>query len=199
MVSTDIKSAGWELTPEAFEALLTRLHSDREQAGMQYEAIRLKLTYFFESRARVKSDELVDETINRLAHKIQMNREVREVESFALAIARYVWLETYKDQIPLSLDELLESDKLKITLPHQPENSEKNDEWLALMRQCVLQLPTEKQALLSEYYQARGAAQTEQRRKLASKMGITENALYLKIHRLRQRLAADLAARRQNS
>lgn len=185
----------WELTHTAFEALLTRLHANRDEAGLAYESLRLKLTYFFEARGFQTSDRLVDETINRLAHKIQSGEVVRDIEPFALAIARYVWLEVNREASPVSLDELLEKDELKISLLQLSEQPSGEDQRLDIMRQCLLELPAEKLSLLQQYYQAK----VEERRKMADQLGISENALYLKIHRLRQKLAKDLAERLRTS
>ena len=194
MVRAETKYSGKALTLEAFEVLLARLHPDREQAGIQYEALRLKLIYFFEARSQTLPDMLVDETINRLAYKLKAGAEIREVEAFALAIARFVWLEAQKENLPLSLEELLEHDPLDIAAPNDVEESSAHERF-EIMRQCLLQLPPKKLALLREYYQVEGAASAELRRQLAHRLGISENALYLKIHRLRQRLAAELATR----
>ena len=67
------------------------------------------------------------------------------------------------------------------------------------MRQAVLNLPESTRQLLSEYYQITGTEQAEYRRKMAARMGISENALYLKIFRIRQRLTAEFAAYLKNS
>lgn len=193
MVKANDNPIRWELTPEVFEALLARLHSDREQAGLAYEALRLRLTYFFEARANtrpdISPDNLVDKTVNRLAHQIHSGEDVRAIEPFALAIARYIWLEAHKEKAHLSLEEMLENDELQL-VSQQPYEESQQDERIELMRQCVMRLPEDQLALLQEYYQIKA----EDRRKLASKLGLSENALYLKIHRLRQRLATELKA-----
>ena len=60
----------WTLTQESFDNLLVRLDSDREQAGEKYEAIRRELISFFLSQNSHTPEELADETINRVAQKI---------------------------------------------------------------------------------------------------------------------------------
>ena len=186
MVKSETKKPSWGLTQEAFDVLLTRLHADREQAGGKYEVLRLKLSYFFEARACALPDALVDETINRLAHKIRDGEDVRNLDAFALAIARFVWLEARREESTVALDELLARDELAV------QQHEGDDERLAVMQQCVEQLPAPTRELLREYYQK---AQAEQRREMAASLGISDNALYLKIHRVRQKLAKELATR----
>src|SRR5206468_187108 len=62
---------GWELTKAAFDDLLECLSPDREQAAAAYEEIRRKLITFFEFRGCLSSQDQADETINRVARRIQ--------------------------------------------------------------------------------------------------------------------------------
>ena len=61
----------WELSQEVFDALLAWLDSDREQAALKYEKIRGGLIKIFTGRACVEPEDLADETINRVAHKLK--------------------------------------------------------------------------------------------------------------------------------
>jgi hypothetical protein len=86
-----------ELTPEAFTKLLAILDPDPETAGGKYEQLRRKLIKFFEWRGSFISDELADETLNRLARKIDEGEEIeKNVFALSLGIARFVLLETLK-------------------------------------------------------------------------------------------------------
>jgi hypothetical protein len=60
----------WALTQESFDSLLAWLHPDREQAGERYESIRCSLIRFFSARGFSNPEELADETIDRVARKI---------------------------------------------------------------------------------------------------------------------------------
>jgi hypothetical protein len=62
----------WTLTQEAFDKLLSWLHPDREEAGRRYEDIRCKLIRYFLSRGLSEAEEFADETINRVAQKIDV-------------------------------------------------------------------------------------------------------------------------------
>ena len=191
----------WALTKEALDVLLTRLNPDREQAGQSYEALRLKLSFYFEARQHQASEALVDETFNRLARKILIGEEIRNIDAFALSIARFVRLEERRESIPVSLDEILANVELKLSVSNEQENEQSltDEARLNYMRQAVLNLPESTRQLLSEYYQITGSEQAEYRRKMAARMGISENALYLKIFRIQQRLTAEFAAYLKNS
>src|ERR1700761_4905006 len=56
---------------EEFNALLTWLGSEREEAGRKYEHIRQSLVKFFIWHGRGEAEDLADETINRVARKVQ--------------------------------------------------------------------------------------------------------------------------------
>jgi hypothetical protein len=58
------------LTQESFDGLLAWLHPDREQAGEMYESIRCNLIKFFSARGFGNPEELADETIDRVARKV---------------------------------------------------------------------------------------------------------------------------------
>ena len=94
MISLKKTAPQWTLTEEAFNLFLTRLHPDREQAGQGYEALRLKLNYFFEARRCPMPEMLVDETINRLIRKISGGEQILSLDCYAFKVAKYVYLES---------------------------------------------------------------------------------------------------------
>lgn len=79
-------------TQESFDKLLAWLHPDREQAGQRYEDIRRKLIKLFLSRGCNQPEELTDETINRVAQKIDkiLEEYVGDPEYYFFAVARRV-------------------------------------------------------------------------------------------------------------
>ena len=83
----------WELTASALERLLARLDPDATRAAEAYEALRLSLTRFFDWRGAHFPDECADETMNRLARRLDEGAAVADIRSFALGIARLVRLE----------------------------------------------------------------------------------------------------------
>src|SRR4051812_36211790 len=59
-----------DLRREDFDRLLVWLDSDRERAGEIYERIRWRLVTILASRGCVQSEELADETIDRVARRV---------------------------------------------------------------------------------------------------------------------------------
>jgi hypothetical protein len=95
MDSTQLIRKGLELTPQSFAKLLAILAPSPESAGEKYEQLRRQLIKFFEWRGSHISDQLADETLNRLARKIDEGEQIeKNVTAFSFGIARFVFLET---------------------------------------------------------------------------------------------------------
>src|SRR5436853_4464997 len=60
----------WALTQDAFDRLLDWLDADRNRAGIRYEEIRHRLIRVFIGRGCMAAEDLADETINRVAARI---------------------------------------------------------------------------------------------------------------------------------
>src|SRR5215468_3217168 len=97
-----------ELTAQAFIKLLARLGDDEEQAAKKYEDLRHTLIRSFEWRGAPFPEEHADETLNRLARKLDEGVEIRSLDDYAYTVARLVWLETLKgaDKRRAPLDEI---------------------------------------------------------------------------------------------
>jgi hypothetical protein len=78
----------WQLTQEAFDRLLTSFDVDRECAGEQYVKIRNKLISYFECRDCPFPEDHADETMNRVARKLESGEEIRDPASYVYGVAR---------------------------------------------------------------------------------------------------------------
>jgi DNA-directed RNA polymerase specialized sigma24 family protein len=174
-----------ELTPGAFAKLLAELDPDPETAGGKYEELRRQLIKFFEWRGALFQEELADETLNRLARKIDEGEKIeKNVVAFSLGIARFVLLETLKrpDNKRVELKEL-------DTIASPPERREEDDDlWLVCLRECLRGVSNENRELIIEYYQDEGRARINDRKMLADNLGISLNALFTRAKRTRDKL-----------
>src|SRR5262245_58861720 len=122
-----------ELTPEAFKKLLAELDPNQETAGGKYEELRRQLIKFFEWRGSFFPDELADETLNRLARKIDGGEEIeKNVIALALGIARFVFLEALKrhDNRRVGMEELA-------AVAEPPASREEDDDlWVVCLKEC---------------------------------------------------------------
>jgi DNA-directed RNA polymerase specialized sigma24 family protein len=173
------------LTPEAFTKLLAKLDPDPETAGGKYEELRRQLIKFFEWRGALFQDELADETLNRLARKIDEGEEIeKNVIAFSLGIARFVFLETLKrpDNKRTEMKELA-----RVASP--PERWEEDDDlWVICLRECLRRVSEENRELIIEYYQDEGRARIDDRKMLAARLGVSLNALFSRAKRTRDKL-----------
>src|SRR5215210_6049422 len=163
----------------AFDSLLTWLDADREQAGEKYEHIRRRLIKIFTCRGCPDAEELADETINRVTLRVL---EVAKDYSgdpalYFYGVAQKVYLESLRKRPPTSLP----------PPPVAAETEEIEREYECLER-CMEQLSESNRQLVLEYYQNDKRAKIEHRKELAERLGIAQNALRIRAHRIRATL-----------
>jgi len=178
----------WALTPEALEGLLDLLGPDREAAGRQYEQIRVKLRRIFEWRGCPYPDELVDETMNRVAHKVAGGVEVRSEDPFRYfcGVAQMVFKEVLRDQ--RRKQEALAEVRYAEETTSEPETTEEGDERLSCLQECMDALSGDHRRLILDYYEGEGGKRIQRRKKLAADLGVAMNALRIRAFRLRNQL-----------
>lgn len=197
MISPQPYRASRVLTKESFEYFLSRLDTDPESAAQRYLDLRDRLIYFFEGRQCDEPVAWADEVINRVVWRLREGEKIQQIEAYALGVARFALKEYFRHQravisLPeISLQETWQASQQAEELTRQQHERER---LYGAMRQCLLSLPAPLRELLIEYYSAQGREQTEQRRAMAKKRGLSDNALYLKIHRIREKLDANLRA-----
>ncbi|HEV2826160.1 MAG TPA: hypothetical protein VGW76_01060 [Pyrinomonadaceae bacterium] len=167
----------WELTEEQFNRLLEWLDPDRETAAKNYGLIQLRLVRFFAARGCVNAEDLADKSINVVTAKLQgLGTYVGDPALYFLGVARYVYLEHLRD--------------INRPPPPQPPSPDPDpDPNLEIcLRRCLVELPPEDQLLVVDYEEGEKQARIQKRRQIADNLGITINALRIKIHRLHQQL-----------
>ena len=167
----------WELSQEAFDALLTWLDSDREQAALKYEKIRRSLIKMFSDRGVLEPEDLADETINRVTHKLKGIEKdfTGDPALYFYGVANYVYMERLRKKLP----------QVVVTPPNDANRIEL--EYNCLER-CIDRLSKEDRDCLLRYHGPEGRNETEHRRALAEELGIGPNALRIRVYRIRQTL-----------
>ena len=181
---TQRQKTKWSLTPEAFEKLLNAFSTDRDEAGVQYEIMRRKLVRFFEWRKIEPAGDYADETINRVARRIESGEVIENLNGYFYGVARMVHFEALKDpeRVVVSIDE-----EPHIRDKKAPEPTESEPRVLCF-DQCLDSLPPENRSLIVGYYQEERRAKIELRQELADSLQIPLNALRIRAHRIRARL-----------
>lgn len=170
------------LTRDSLDSLLLCLDEDRERAGEKYETLRRGLVRFFEWRGCVLADQHADDTIDRAARKMAQGEQVRNIHSYLVAVARFVYLEVAKEQ-----------EKANTALRQMPQNPatqepEPEDVRMDCIRACLQSLPSESYWLLIDYYQGQTRAKIDSRKRMAESSRISAHALRMRLHRVRLKL-----------
>jgi DNA-directed RNA polymerase specialized sigma24 family protein len=168
------------LTGDALDGLLRRLDDDREQAAAKYETLRAGLIRFFEWRGGADPEAHADETIDRVARRLQEGEAVQNLVSYAAGVARFVHLE--------GLGIRKRDERLRRELrPAAPAVGE--DARLECVRRCLRELPDDGAALVLAYYEHQGGrGKIDGRAALAARLGVSVPSLRMRLHRLRAKL-----------
>ena len=178
----------WILTKAALDRLLTRLDADPEQAGQKYLRVRLKLVKYFEWRRATSPDTEADETINRVARRIEEGAEVHNLNAYFYGVARLVFAESLKAR-EREQEALGQTTAATVELPPALDDSDEAER-RACFDRCLQELHEENRALIIEYYQDDKSRKIERRKRLAARLDITLNALSIRAHRIRAGLEA---------
>ena len=167
---TTVRRTAAALTQSSFDRLLFSLDPDRDRAGEQYEVIRRKLVKFFECRTSPNPEDDADETISRVARRIEEGEAIQNLPAYFYGVARLVLLEAAPAM--------------------QPEEDAAGEEEarLGCLQRCLEALPGTSRELLVSYYLGDKGGRIRQRHQLAANLGIPMNALRIRMHRLRATL-----------
>lgn len=171
-----------ELSPEAFAAFLARLSPDPERAGEAYEELRQMTVKFLECRGVAFADELADEVFNRVARRVADGEVIENLPGYCFSVARFVLLEYSRspERRRVEMDDLPPL--------AAPEHEKEEDAQAACLQSCLQALPADSRALIVEYYQDTTRAKIDVRQSIATRLGITRNALSNRMVRLRTQL-----------
>jgi hypothetical protein len=171
----------WELTEEQFYRLLDWLDADRDQAARRYGLIQLRLIRFFARRGRVDAENLADKTINIVAAKVanELERYVGDKSLYFYGVAKNV--DRQEDRNPQTE---IASELLVGAVPPAAEP----DLIETLLDECMENLKPDVRQLVLRYEEEDKQAKIQHRRILAREIGLSLNALRIKICRLHLQL-----------
>ncbi|HEU4386781.1 MAG TPA: sigma-70 family RNA polymerase sigma factor [Blastocatellia bacterium] len=162
------------LTQQAFDCLLRWLDPDRDRAAKKYEDIRIRLTKVFEGRGCVNPEDLTDETIDRVASRLDDVAARYEGEPFLYfhGVARLIYLEYSRKRINPPQTSIA-------TAPQEIE--EKYD----CLDECLSRLTPRNRELILLYYRHERRTKIDSRREIAQQLGVSPNALRIRAHRIK--------------
>jgi len=146
-----------------------------EEAAKQYEVIRNRLIAILLKKGCYDPEYLADETINRVTLKLPEIKEtyVGNPLWYFISVARHVRLESLK-QKEVYYDSVPEP-----VIQPEPDFARE------CLRQCLNLLPAEERDLVLDYHMNNKRAKIDLHRRMAEELGLSTNALRLRIHRIR--------------
>ena len=172
------------LTPRGFERLLDHLHPDRDTAGRTYEQLRRRLVRFFEGRRCAFPEQHADESLNRVARKLDAGETIQDVSTYVIGIARMV----VKEVARAASKEIAAQAALRgpdYAQLHPDSASLEASQLLDCLHVCLDQLAQLDRDLIVQYYQNDKGARISNRKDLATKLGVEMNALRIRAFRIR--------------
>lgn len=186
----------WTITSSAFHRLLDWLDAGENSEGENYLEMRRRLVAYFDRKNCPAPDELADETLNRVARRLE---ETGAVESEAPAkycyiTARFVFMEHLRSEEKASvpLDDVLRQPQRSKFAAEAGEDEEKKakEKMLDCLERCTGELEPASREIIVNYYSGAERIKIDNRRRLAQSLNLSVNALSIRACRIRDKLEA---------
>jgi DNA-directed RNA polymerase specialized sigma24 family protein len=191
----------WTLNPQAFRQFLNWLDEGVDSGGERYLEMRRRLLHYFDRRNCSLPDDLADETLNRVARKLEEKGEIVDASPahYCYIVAKFVLLEFGRrsEHNQTSLDDNPGTSRVMAGLaaPSRPdEDAIAKERLFDCLERCLGKLQPEDRELILDYYRGEQRAKIERRSKLAARLSLTMNALSIRACRLRSRLEICVSA-----
>ena len=185
----------WALTPNAWSLLLAWLDQNSDSGGERYLEMGRRLVQYFDRRNCLSPDELADETLNRIARRLEEKGSMAgETPAHSCyVVARFVFHEYLRrsERNQVSLDELPTHQGL--AEPDERDYENAREKMIECLEQCLQGLGPDTYEVISQYYKGEQREKIENRRALAARLGISINALSIRACRIRDKLETCVA------
>ena len=152
----------WELSEDAFRQLLQWLDEGTDSGGAKYLEMRRRLVSFFDRKNCLAPDELVDETLNRVARRLKEESATTDTTpaQYSYIVARFVFLEYLRrtETRAVRLDSVSQLVEVAAGSDAQVSREEK-ERLLDCLERCLDRLEPENRDLIMHYY--RGEQRTK--------------------------------------
>lgn len=185
----------WVLNQDAFRQFLHWLDEGVDSGGDKYIEMRRRLVSYFDRRNCPSPDELADETLNRVARKLEELGQITDASPphYCYIVARFILLEFSRSpqNRQSNIDDISPSQQAKSRLsvsPFSDSDALAKEKRMNCLEGCLGQLPARDQAIIVEYYRGELRSKLERRAQIAENLGITLNALSVRTCRIRTKL-----------
>jgi DNA-directed RNA polymerase specialized sigma24 family protein len=162
--------------------------------GEKYVEMRRRLVAYFDRKNCVAPDELADEALNRVAHRLEELGSITGTApaQYCYVTAKFVFLEYLRSHARAgsSLEEMTpaEADAALSTSASQDDDAESKEHLSDCLEQCLGKLASPDRDLILEYYRGEQRTKIENRRSLATALRLSVNALTIRASRIRNKL-----------
>ena len=185
----------WTLNAGAFRQFLKWLDEGADSGGERYLEMRRRLVRYFDRRNCSSPDDLADETLNRVARKLEEKGEIvgASPAHYCYIVAKYVLLEFGRrsEHHQTSLDDAEGSGRAMASLAassRQDVDAVTKEKLYHCLERCLGKVQPEDRELILDYYRGEQRAKIERRSQLAARLGLTMNALSIRACRIRSKL-----------
>ena len=183
----------WQLDSRAFHGLLVYLDEGSNSQGQNYLEMHERLVGFFDRKNCKAPDDLADETLNRVARRLQEEGSIQSdtPAKYCYTVARYIFHEYLRrvEKTAVAHTEIWRQSNDNNPGHLQTGDEKKNKEqMLHCLDHCAGKLDYLSRRIISQYYAGKERVKIDNRRALAAELGISINALSIRAYRLRDKL-----------
>lgn len=188
MVRKPNSKSAWSATPAAFEHFLAWLDEGVDSRGERYVEMRRRLVGYFARKRCGGAEDLADETLNRVVRRLDQEGRITDATParYCYIVARFVFLESLRSP---GINDSRYDERVA-----QPLVEAADRPALDCLVRCLGGLTPPDRELILEYYVGEQGAKAAQRRTLASRLGLSPNALAIRASRIRTRLETCVSA-----
>jgi DNA-directed RNA polymerase specialized sigma24 family protein len=190
------------LTEVGFSRLLEWLGEGRDSGGEAYLEMRRRLVAYFDRRNRPAADALADETLNRIGRTLEKSGTIAITPParYCYVVARFVLLEDVRrGRRFVQFAEPRGAASFESTpVADTSDAAAVRERRLDCLDRCLLKLTPEQRELVIEYYRDAKRQRIDRRRELAARLGISMNALGIRLCRIRSTLESCLCGCSKN-
>lgn len=159
--------------------------------------MRRRLVSYFDRKNSPKADELADETLARVAQKLEEKGQITDLSPahYCYITAKFVFLESIRQakRSQTGLEEISAEgrpDLEEASSAFQKPLFEDQEQRFDCLDRCLKKLSTKDSELILEYYRGEQQKKIQRRRQLSEKLGLSANALSIRACRIRSKVEA---------
>ncbi|HEY1525312.1 MAG TPA: hypothetical protein VGH51_03660 [Candidatus Angelobacter sp.] len=185
----------WSPTQDSFQLFLQWLDEGVDSGGEKYLEMHRRLVAYFDRKNCLSSDELADETLARVAQKLQEQGRITDIAPahYCYVTAKFVFLEYVRHarEGPVAMDEVLISARQPLALAVKPAPDAAaldQEQVLSCLDRCLKKLSVIDSELILEYYLGEKQEKIQRRREIGVRLGLSTNALSIRACRIRTKV-----------